>query len=194
MFIVGNIISCLLWGVVIAIVVMAIVLFLVKGFVNKNFTPLSWCMAFVMTVLLAIQSTLMVGAIKAKDMVVDIQDVAASMIQTAQNKVSSQSGQTNMSDWLDELKDEYPFIDSIVDIDELQEKDPDDIVEIIGDEVDSYLNWYIARRVGWSSAFLVVGVGIMVKTAENFAGGNRNRRKDFRKPIHSRRGTRKHIH
>lgn len=166
MFIVGNIISCLFWGVVIAIVVTAIVLFLVKGFVNKELSLLSWCAALVMLVLLAIQATLMVGAIKAKGMVSDIEDTVGSLMQTARNTSTTASEQLQITDWIDEVEDEYPFIENIVDFDNLSEEDPEEIVEVIGNEVNSYLNWYIVRRILWSLGFLVVGVLLTVKLME----------------------------
>lgn len=166
MFIVGNIISCLFWGVVIAIVVTAIVLFLVKGLVNKELSLLSWCAALVMLVLLAIQATLMVGAIKAKGMVSDIEDTVGSLMQTARNTSTTASEQLQITDWIDEVEDEYPFIENIVDFDNLSEEDPEEIVEVIGNEVNSYLNWYIVRRILWSLGFLVVGVLLTVKLME----------------------------
>lgn len=168
MFIAGNILSSVLWGIVIALAVMGLVVFIVNAIAsNRSMTPLSWIAALIMAIMVCIQSTLMVGAIKAKSIAADLERT----VSTAAEKVDEFGSETvstlGVKETVSAVKEKYPYIKQFADTDDLSTANAKDTAAEIHNAAQHALNWYIVRRVGWSLLFAVIGALIAYKTMDS---------------------------
>lgn len=165
MFIAGHIISSIFWGIVIALAVMGLAVLIIKAIApNRSMTPLSWIAALIMAVMVCIQSTLMVGAIKAKSIVADIEDTVNTVAEEADEFSAEESPTLNIQEKINAVKEKYPYIKQFADTSKLSTANAEDTAANIHDAAQHFLNWYIVRRVGWGLLFVVIGALIIMKT------------------------------
>lgn len=168
MFIAGHIFSSIFWGIVIALAVTALAVFIVKAIApNRSMTPLSWIAALIMTVMVCIQSTLMVGAIKAKSIVADMEEAVNAVAEKTDEFSTEASSALNIQEKINNVKEKYPYIKQLADTDKLSTANAKDTAANIHDAAQHYLNWYIVRRIGWGLLFTVIGTLIMYKTMDS---------------------------
>lgn len=180
MFIIGHIFSSILWGLVSATAVTALVAYAVKAAnASRTITLAGWCAALVMAVLVGFQTTLMAEAIKAKSVVTDIKDTISSLAAEADEFTDAASTAADMEDKIDALRKDYPFIGLFVDVDNISAENAKDYAESVSNNARSFLNWYIVRRIGWGLLFTLLGAGAIASLSHT-ASSRRAYKSDYR--------------
>ena len=173
MFLIGNIIGSVFWGLIITIVVVGGVFLLCKALVSYRASSLlSLGILLVLFVLAGAQSTMMVGAMYAKGYVDDISTYANSLVTAGADAVQSGTDAVpSVSDFnriRQQIEDQFPMAKPVLDRIDVGDLDQyvasgHSVVDFIANELKSTLNYYILRRVLWLMGFVLVAlVGILL--------------------------------
>ena len=159
MFIVGNMIGCLFWGALMAVVLTAAVWSLCRV-LDRASSLATYIVLFVFLLLVGAQCSMVVGAMYAKGYVTDIENYANTLLPKGEDMTEATP---NIKGVLSQITDKFPMaapiIDSI-DIDDAQEyvANGHSLVSYITADWNSTLNYYILRRVLWIVGFILVAV------------------------------------
>ena len=166
MFIIGNLIGCLLWGTLIALLVVGGIFFLLRLLVPNSLNSVfSWGVLAILFVHTTAQSSLMVGAMYAKGYVNDVSGYANNLLP---EKSTAQDAVSDFQRIRQQIEEQFPLSKSVfkrINTDDIQEYTASghSVVEFIADEMKSTINYYILRRVVWLlGAVLIALVGILV--------------------------------
>lgn len=181
MFIAGHIFICLLWGVAIAVAVTLLTTFITVGTApSRSLTLTSWGVVTLMTVLISIQSVLAVGAFKVKGTVDDVLHSVNAIKDDDDEFTSTASPPADDGERLEAIKKKIPYIERLVDSEEITATTTTNRITSICEEAQSHLNGYILRRTLWSIAFAVFGaVGIRATLSRSF-DRRVSRKEDYR--------------
>lgn len=196
MFIFGNIIACIFWGLLIAVALTAGIYVLCSILrPDSSSNPISWCVHAVLLILLWVQSALLVGGFKAKSYVNDLCVSANELIQPG--KDSAQEIMDAIEDFdvvRDQLADEYPVLSPLLNSLETSAvtaymEQGHSLADYLGVSTRSWLNSYLWRRVWWALGFIVVAVVILIKgnNSAQRKSGYRTMNKERRSYIKTRR-------
>lgn len=156
--------SCILYGAVATAVIMAILYFILKtlgeGIVR---TPVFYITGIVLAVLLLIQTSLMIGAIQAKDTA----DSALIYMRQLLENSSGIVGANESQRVLDAVTEEFPIIGVYLGIADFSGHTVSDLAESIHETMVDYLNTYIWHRVWWILGMIVVACVIVVLFEKN---------------------------
>ena len=161
-------ISSMVIGVVITICGIAAFFLLIKGwYKDRTFNLASAIVGVILFVLLCFQNILLCGAVHIKRMSTEF---ITSMTEYVQPWVQAGNDYMEASDvddiLFDELAEKYPIISCYLGGSEFTGFKASEIPQATVDELNSYFNWYIFRRVCWELLFVVVGAVIVIKTME----------------------------
>lgn len=163
------------WGVLIALVMMALFVFIVRGWwKDAIFTPSTYILGAVLAVLLMVQCTLIVGALKIINTADTYQPVVEGFVNqyfTAGEIVTKEKADEVLGDFISE----YPLVQHYIESGEFYGMQAAELATSIMEELRSYMRSYILRRVLWCLGFVVVLGGIAIKTLENPVRGSRRR-------------------
>ena len=156
------------WGILLAIVV-TVSLYLIVYFLAGNkgqLHPLSILIAIPLLVLLSIQSYLLLGAISIKHSCGEISTWIDAFVPVEPNEVYPiPYSRDDVNQALSQLASTFPVITTLVDAEDLATSGNSSLGEAITKRANSYLNWYIVRRIAWSIGFiLLAGFGILALT------------------------------
>lgn len=164
-----NSIGNLIWGVLLTVLGIALMFFIIKSWRNDaQFSPSSYIVGLVLFFFLAFQSILMCGAITIKSGADEIRSYINRMVEDIPEGIPFST--SNSQQILDNICDEYPIVGEYVDWADFEGHDSSDIADAMVEELNSFLNWYILRRVGWSILFVVMGAVSVIKTMDKFGG------------------------
>ena len=145
--------SSIFYGVIVTAVIMALLYVLLKtlseGIVK---TPVFFVTGVVLAILLIIQSSLMIGAIHAKDAVDSAEIYLNQLLENSYGTVGAQDSQKI----LDAVTEEYPIIGSYIGVANFSGNDVTNLAESMHETMISYLNSYIWNRVWWILGMIVV--------------------------------------
>ena len=129
---------------------------------NCTFTPMSFVVGGILFFFLAFQAVLLCGAITIKSYSDDVENAINVMVDGLPEDVlfSTEDSQTI----LDNIGEEWPLVGYYVNMADFQGHTPATIAGAMVDELCSYMNWFILRRVGWCLLFVLVGAIIVIKT------------------------------
>ncbi|MGM9687233.1 MAG: hypothetical protein ACI3YI_13580 [Bacteroidaceae bacterium] len=151
--------SCFLYGIVVTAVIMVILYFVLKtlsqGIVR---TPVFYITGVVLAVLLLIQTSLMIGAIQAKDAV----DSALIYMNQLLENYSGIVGANDSQQILDAVTEEFPIIGVYLNLADFSGNAVSDLAESIHETMSDYLNSYIWHRVWWILGMIVVACVIVM--------------------------------
>lgn len=178
--------SCILYGAVATAVIMAILYFILKtlgeGIVR---TPVFYITGIVLAVLLLIQTSLMIGAIQAKE---SADSALIYMHQLLENS-SGIVGANESQRVLDAVTKEFPIIGVYLGIADFSGHTVSDLAESIHETMVDYLNTYIWHRVWWILGMIVVAclMALMAEKSGKFGqtstkasySGSTTSRKDY---------------
>lgn len=149
----------LVWGVVIALLCMALFVFIITSWwKDAVFTPWSYVIGAVLFLLLSIQCTLIVGSLK----VIDIVDVYEGYLTEMVNQAYASYEQVSSeeSDLLvKKAIERYPLLAYYVGGGNFSGYDARHLPAAMADEMLSYMHRYIAWRLAWCLLF-VIAAGI----------------------------------
>lgn len=180
------------WGIILALVVTAslyLIIYTLAG--NRGqLHPLSFLIAIPLLVLLSIQSYLLLGAISIKHSCDEISTWIDAFVPEQPNETYSiPYSREDVNQALSQLASTFPFITTLVDADDIATSGNSSLGEAITKRANSYLNWYIVRRLAWSLGFiLLASLGILAlsgiqkpSTAKTYSQ-RRNQRRVNRRP------------
>lgn len=178
-----NSIGNLIWGVLLTVVGIALMFLIIKSWrKDAEFSPASYLVGIVLFFFLAFQSILMCGAITIKSGADEILSYINRMVEDIPEGIPFST--SNSQQILDNICDEYPIVGEYVDWADFEGHDSSDIADAMVEELNSFLNWYILRRIGWSVLFVVIGAVAVIKSMPNIY---RNRRASSRPATSQRR-------
>ena len=153
-----------------------------------SYSILSYIVGVILWMFVFVQSILMYGALAAKSEI----DYYTDIVQTQINKYYTETtvllDNTGIQQLADEIKTYNPLIAQLVSEIELNSYDVEHIAETYTKEVRENLSWYIWKRIGWSSLFIVVGAIIIGKsTVEKKRNSKIKRHASYRSRMQTRR-------
>lgn len=165
-------VGSMLLGVILTLAGIALMFFLIKSWRrNSTFTLSSFIVGGVLFFFLAFQSILLCGAVTIKSYGDDIEAAINSMVAgLPQETVLTQADSQQL---LDAISSEWPLVGYYVNLADFRGHTPRTVAAAMADELDSYMNWYIFRRVCWSLLFVAVGAAVVIKTMDGKSGGRR---------------------
>ncbi|MBR1916650.1 MAG: hypothetical protein IJ832_02240 [Bacteroidaceae bacterium] len=146
-------------GIVVTCAILAALYFVLKS-LSRNIvrTPIFYITGIVIAVLLIVQISLMIGAIKAKD-AADAAEIYLSQ------KFENQSGIIGANDSqqiLESVIEAFPIIGVYVGIANFSGHDVSNIAESMHETMIEFLNTYIWHRIGWAIGIIAAGCLIVM--------------------------------
>lgn len=158
-------------GVLFTILGVGLLFFLIKGFYPKStFTPISFIVGFILFFLLSFQSVFICGAFRVKSMADEIEVSINRYIPSSWRAVDQEISTDDSQQIVENLDKEYPLFGCYIGWADFQGHTANNVAEAMVDEMHSFLNKFIWRRVGWSLLFIVVGTFIVIKTLDTYYG------------------------
>lgn len=166
----------MLVGVVLTIIGIILMYVLIRlWWRNSTFSIASIAVGIILFFFLSFHSILLCGAITIKSYCDDVEFYVNKLVQ---NIPSTQAISTEDSQViLDHISEEWPLVGYYVNMADFHGHTSDTIAEAMSDELRSYMNWFIFRRICWSLLFVVVGAVIVIKTISIRNDSNRNARR-----------------
>lgn len=166
----------MLVGVVLTIIGIILMYVLIRlWWRNSTFSIASIAVGIILFFFLSFQSILLCGAITIKSCCDDVEFYVNKLVQDIP---STQAFSTEDSQViLDHISEEWPLVGYYVNMADFQGHTSDTIAEAMSDELRSYMNWFIFRRICWSLLFVVVGAVIVIKTISIRNDSHRNARR-----------------
>lgn len=177
---IGN----LFWGVLLTVIGIVLLFYIIKSWRrDSTFTPISFCVGVFLFFFLAFQSVLLCGAVTIKSCADDIHGFIENIVCNipSERVFTTEDSQ----EILNEIGEEYPIVGYYLNLADFQGHTPLDIADSMVTEMNSYMNWFILRRVGWSCLFILIGVVVILKTLDTF-GHSSHRTNSIRGRGHSR--------
>ena len=151
------------WGILAAIAVTAILYFIIFSLQggSKSINPLSLVFAIPLFVLLSIQFYLLFGSISLKHTC----NKASTWIDAIvpEHSVDGSFSREDVNEAVHQLVTTFPLASTFIDADDISLDKDNTLGEALTNKVQTYLNWYIVRRIAWSIAFIVLAtIGIII--------------------------------
>ena len=162
--------SSVFWGILIAVVCMALFVFLIKGwYKDATFSPVSYVVGVLLFLLLSFQCVLIVGSLKIIDMSDEYEREITSVVDSAYSPLDEVS-QSQASDIIDAIIEEFPILHYYISGGEFSGFSARELPHAIAQELRSFMRWYIFRRILWCLGFVIVGAVCVIKSmSKNYA-------------------------
>lgn len=166
----------MLVGVVLTIIGIILMYVLIRlWWRNSTFSIASIAVGIILFFFLSFQSILLCGAITIKSYCDDVEFYVNKLVQDIPNTQAFSTEDSQVI--LDHISEEWPLVGYYVNMADFQGHTSDTIAEAMSDELRSYMNWFIFRRICWSLLFVVVGAVIVIKTISIRNDSHRNARR-----------------
>lgn len=153
----------LLLGVFLTILGIVLMFVLIRSWWrDSTFTPMSFVVGGILFFFLAFQAVLLCGAVTIKSYCDDVEMAIDGMVANVSDDILFSTEDSQQI--LDRISEEWPLVGYYVNMADFQGHTSATIGSAMADELRSYMNWFILRRVCWSLAFVVVGAIIVIKT------------------------------
>lgn len=167
-------IGSLFLGVILTVAGVALMFYIIKSWYRNNtFTPVSFIIGGVLTILLSFQMTLLCGAVTIKGYCSDMEDYINEIVCNIPSTIQFSRGDSQ--NILDDISQEWPLVGYFVDTANFAGHTSADIAKSMADEMQSYMNKFILRRVLWSLLFVVLGAFTVIKTMDVARKSSRGR-------------------
>mgnify|MGYP007122036451 CR=1 FL=1 len=162
--------TCVLNGIIVTAAIMAALYLILKTFSHYIVrTPIFYITGLIVSLLLIVQISLMIGAIQAKG-ATDSAEIY--LTQLLENK-SGVVGANDSQYILDAVTKEYPIIGVYIGVANFSGHDVSELAESMHETMISFLNTYIWHRVWWILGILVVACIIVMLFDKPNAAGHR---------------------
>ena len=180
-------IGSVFWGILIAVLCMALFVFLIKGwYKDAQFSPSSYIVGIILFLLLSVQCILITGSLKIID-TADYYEVQIQRIVERDYSPTSEITIRQSDDILKEIIYEYPILQYYISGGQFQGYQAYQVAHAMAVELCSFMRWYIIRRILWCLGFVLVGALIVIKTMGNRKPQTRKRPQYDRKRVDRRR-------
>lgn len=167
-------VGSMLAGILLTIIGIVLMFVLIRlWWRNSTFTLTSILIGIVLFFFLSFQSVLLCGAITIKSYSDDVEAYINTLVRDVPDveQFSTEDSQVI----LDHISKEWPLVGYYVDLADFHGHTPATIAKAMVDELRSYMNWFMFRRVCWSLLFVIVGAIVVIKTISVRNERSRNR-------------------
>jgi hypothetical protein len=106
----------------------------------------------------------MIGAIAIKSMTDEINMTIKKSIPEYWNNEHKEITPGEAQELFDNAVSQYPLLGEYLNYADFKGYDTTEIADAITDKLNSYMNWYILRRIGWSLLFIIASAVLVIKT------------------------------
>lgn len=161
--------SSVFYGVIVTAAIMAILYVVLKS-ISRGIvsTPVFFITGAVLAILLVIQSSLMIGAMQAKDAADSAKIYLDQLLESSYGTVGAQDSQKV----LETVTTEFPLLGTYFGFADFSGNDVSELSESMHETMTDYLNSYIWHRVWWMLGIIVMAVVIACMFEKN--GGQRS--------------------
>ena len=157
-------ISSLIWGVLIATACIGLFVFLIKGwYKDATFSPISYIVGVVLFILLSYQCILIIGSLS----ILKVSDLYEQELVELVNQYFVPSDNVSLSDAsaiVDRVIEKSPILQYDIGGGEFLGFTAAELPHAIVNELQSFMHWYIVRRLLWCLAFVVIGAFCVIKS------------------------------
>ena len=179
--------SSVVWGVLVAVLCMALFVFLIKGwYKDATFLPISYAIGAILFLLLSFQSILIVGSLKIISMTDEYEQRISLIVEEAYSP-SVVLSVPETSDVIGNIIEEFPILNYYIDGGEFTGYTAKELPHAIADELRSFMRLYIFRRILWCLGFVIVGAICVIKTLSKSYQGIKRQRVQYDRRRVSRR-------
>lgn len=151
--------SCAIYGIIVTAAIIAILYVVLKS-ISRNIvhTPVFFITGIVLAILLLIQTSLMIGAIHAKEAADSAEIYLNQLLEDSYGTVGAKDSQRV----LDIVTEEFPIIGTYFGVADFSGHDASDLSSSMHETMISYLNSYIWHRVWWILGIIIVSCIIVM--------------------------------
>lgn len=158
---IGN----LFLGILLTVVGVILLFVLIQSWYrNSTFTPVSYIVGGILFLFLSFQSILLCGAVTIKSYSEDVECAINSWVAEVPSDIPF--NQEDSQHVLEQITEEWPLVGYFVGGADFTRHTSVTIAQAMAEELRSFMNYFILRRVGWSLLFIVCGVVIVIKSME----------------------------
>ena len=156
--------SSVIWGILIAIVCMALFVFLIKGwYKDATFSPISYVVGAILFMFLSFQCVLIVGSLKILDTTDYYEMEITRIVDSTYDSVDEVSmGQAD--EIIQVIIDRFPLLQYYISGGEFSGFTAKELPHAMADELCSFMRWYIFRRILWCLGFVIVGAVCVIRS------------------------------
>lgn len=156
-------ISSLFFGLLITIAGVVLMFFLIKSWRRgAAFSPASFVVGAVLFCLLAYQSVLFCGAVTIKSYSDDVEAAINDMVKDIPEDMAF--SRDDSQSLLDRIGEEWPLVQYYVNMADFSGHNCNTIATAMANELRSYMNRFMLRRLGWCLLFVIGGAVVVIKT------------------------------
>ena len=156
--------SSAIWGVLIAIICMALFVFLIKGwYKDATFSPISYIIGAILFMFLSIQCVLIVGSLKIIS-TIDYYETEISRIVDNKYDATDEVTKGQADDIIQVIIDRFPILHYYISGGQFSGFTVKELPHAMVDELRSFMRWYIFRRILWCLGFVIIGAVCVIKS------------------------------
>ena len=156
--------SSAIWGILIALVCMALFVVLIKGwYKDATFSPVSYVIGAILFLFLSIQCILIVGSLKILD-TTDYYEMEITQIVDISYDTLDEVTMGQADDIIKVIIDRFPLLQYYISGGEFSGFTAKELPHAMADELRSFMRWYIFRRILWCLGFVIVGAVCVIKS------------------------------
>ena len=156
--------SSAIWGILIAIICMALFVFLIKGwYKDATFSPVSYIISAILFVFLSIQCVLIVGSLKIIS-TTDYYETEISRIVDNKYDATDEVTKGQADDIIQVIIDRFPILHYYISGGQFSGFTVKELPHAMVDELRSFMRWYIFRRILWCLGFVIIGAVCVIKS------------------------------
>ena len=156
--------SSAIWGVLIAIICMALFVFLIKGwYKDATFSPVSYIIGAILFVFLSVQCVLIIGSLKIIS-TTDYYETEISRIVDNKYDATDEVTKGQADDIIQVIIDRFPILHYYISGGQFSGFTVKELPHAMVDELRSFMRWYIFRRILWCLGFVIVGAICVIKS------------------------------
>lgn len=156
--------SSAIWGILIAIICMALFVFLIKGwYKDATFSPISYIIGAILFMFLSIQCVLIVGSLKIIS-TTDYYETEISRIVDNKYDATDEVTKGQADDIIQVIIDRFPILHYYISGGQFSGFTAKELPHAMVDELRSFMRWYIFRRILWCLGFVIVGAICVIKS------------------------------
>ena len=156
--------SSAIWGVLIAIICMALLVFLIKGwYKDATFSPISYIIGAILFMFLSIQCVLIVGSLKIIS-TTDYYETEISRIVDNKYDATDEVTKGQADDIIQVIIDRFPILHYYISGGQFSGFTAKELPHAMVDELRSFMRWYIFRRILWCLGFVIIGAVCVIKS------------------------------
>lgn len=160
--------SSVFYGIIATCVIMA-VLYIVLMLVSKTVvrTPAFYVVGVVMGVLLLIQTTLLIGAMEAKDAADEAFESVSEVVDASTGVIDNE----NIRQVLDNVNEQYPIIQNFIDLSHISTDGVTNLSDAMHKQATDYLDSFLWHRVWWILGIIIVACIVVIVLDKPGSGG-----------------------